>query len=520
VSAEVRTTGAGALPAGIVPRWEWRTFGEKLSLGGDLPEMQEPESVQESDELYLLSEETDASVKIRDGLMDVKQLEAVNGDGLEQWRPVLKQAFPLGAGDAQTMLAALGVAADEVGWESYSLDELLSEVVRPNRSLTAVQVHKRRAHYHVGGCMTEVSEITAAGRSARTVAVEAEDPALVSAVLEKLLVGDLPNVCVARGLKTLVGFDPVRFAVIDIGTNSVKLHVGERRVGDVWRTIVDRAEVTRLGEGLREAGTLQPEPVRRTVEAIVDMVGEARRAGAAEVAAVGTAGMRIASNSADLVAAVQERCGVGIEVISGEEEARLAYVAATSELDVGTGALAVFDTGGGSTEFTFGRAGRVEERFSLDVGAAPITELFGLAAPVSEEHLDAAFDAIAAQLDRLDGRPTPSKLVGMGGALTNLAAVRHGLATYDSDVVHGTVLDRAEIDRQITLYRTRTADERREIVGLQPGRAEVILAGACIVRRVLGKLSCDELTVSDRGLRHGLILERFGVARVSAAPRP
>ena len=108
----------------------------------------------------------------------------------------------------------------------------------------------------------------------------------------------------------------------------------------------------------------------------------------------------------------------------------------------------------------------------------------------------------------------------MGGALTNLAAVRHGLATYDSDVVHGTVLDRAEIDRQITLYRTRTADQRREIVGLQPGRAEVILAGACIVRTVLDKLSCDELTVSDRGLRHGLILERFGVARVSATPRP
>ncbi len=520
MSAEVRASAAGDRPPGIVPRWEWRTFGEKLNLGGDLPEMREPESVQESDELYVLSEETDASVKIRDGLMDVKQLEAVNGDGLEQWRPILKKAFPLDASDVGIALSALGAAGDEVGWESYSLDELLSEVVRPNPSLTAVRVHKRRAHYHVGGCMAEVSEIAVGGRSARTVAVEAEDPALVSAVLEKLLVADLPNVCVARGLKTLVGFDPVRFAVIDIGTNSVKLHVGERRVGDVWRTIVDRAEVTRLGEGLRESGTLQPEPFRRTVEAIVDMVGEARRAGAAEIAAIATAGMRIASNSEELVSAVQERCGVGIDVISGEEEARLAYVAATSELDVGTGALAVFDTGGGSTEFTFGRAGRVEERFSLDVGAAPITEQFGLSGPVSEEQLDAAFDAIAAQLDRLDGRSPPTKLVGMGGALTNLAAVRHGLVTYDSDVVHGTVLDQAEIDRQITLYRTRTADQRREIVGLQPGRAEVILAGACIVRTVLDKLSCDELTVSDRGLRHGLILERFGVARVSATPRP
>ena len=98
----------------------------------------------------------------------------------------------------------------------------------------------------------------------------------------------------------------------------------------------------------------------------------------------------------------------------------------------------------------------------------------------------------------------------MGGAITNLAAVKHGLAEYDPDVVQGTVLDRAEIDRQIELYRTRSADERREIVGLQPKRAEVILAGACIVRTVAEKLGRDSLTVSDRGLRHGLLVERFG----------
>ena len=99
----------------------------------------------------------------------------------------------------------------------------------------------------------------------------------------------------------------------------------------------------------------------------------------------------------------------------------------------------------------------------------------------------------------------------MGGAVTNLAAVQAtGSRRYDPDVVQGTVLDAAEIDRQIELYRTRTADERREIVGLQPKRAEVILAGACIVRTVLDKLGRDALTVSDRGLRHGLPLERFG----------
>jgi exopolyphosphatase/guanosine-5'-triphosphate,3'-diphosphate pyrophosphatase len=90
-----------------------------------------------------------------------------------------------------------------------------------------------------------------------------------------------------------------------------------------------------------------------------------------------------------------------------------------------------------------------------------------------------------------------------------MAAVRHGLERYDPDVVQGTELDTAEIDRQIELYRTRPADERRKIAGLQPKRAEVILAGACIVRTVLEKLGRDSLVVSDRGLRHGLIVERF-----------
>jgi exopolyphosphatase/guanosine-5'-triphosphate,3'-diphosphate pyrophosphatase len=98
----------------------------------------------------------------------------------------------------------------------------------------------------------------------------------------------------------------------------------------------------------------------------------------------------------------------------------------------------------------------------------------------------------------------------MGGAATNLAAVKHELATYDPDVVQGTVLDLAEIDRQIALYAGRTADERREIVGLQPKRAEVILAGACIVRTAIAKLGRHSATVSDRGLRHGLLLDRFG----------
>ena len=145
----------------------------------------------------------------------------------------------------------------------------------------------------------------------------------------------------------------------------------------------------------------------------------------------------------------------------------------------------------------------------MNVGAVRVTERFGLDARSTRRTVAAALEAIAADLSRLDGRPAPDALVGMGGAVTNICAVKLGLKTYDPAAVQGATLDVAEIERQIELYRTRSADERRAITGLQPARAEVILAGACIVRTVLSKLGREALTVSDRGLRHGVLAERF-----------
>jgi exopolyphosphatase/guanosine-5'-triphosphate,3'-diphosphate pyrophosphatase len=460
--------------------------------------------------MYLLSATSDSSVKFRDAVMDVKRLEAVNEDGLEQWKPIMKAEFPLSASDVGGVLEALDTASPELSRDAYTLEQLVAGMVEPNADLRAVEVHKERRHYSVGGCMAEVSEVRTGNGSRRTIAVESPDPALVIAAVRDLGLASRPNVNMSRGLKALVGVGVRRYAVIDVGTNSVKFHVGERLADGEWRTLVDRAEITRLGEGLDETGRLNEEPIARTVEAIVAMADEAKRCGAAEIAAVGTAGLRIAPNSADLISAVRDRIGVEIEVISGDEEGRLSYLAAKSSLGRVEGTLCVFETGGGSSQFTFGEGARVDERFSVDVGAARFTERFGLDGPVSEETLGAALDAIAADLDRLDGRPAPGTLVGLGGALTNLAAVKHALETYDPDVVQGTVLNLAEIGRQIERYRTRSSDERREIVGLQPKRAEVILAGACIVRTVMTKLQRDWLVVSDRGLRHGLLVERFG----------
>jgi exopolyphosphatase/guanosine-5'-triphosphate,3'-diphosphate pyrophosphatase len=494
----------------IVPRWEWRSFGDSFGAAETRFAALSPDRVQESDELYLLSEGGGDTVKVRDGLLDVKHLEQVNDDGLEQWLPVLKADFPLPVAAVSSVLESLRVAeVTPLARAAYTVEELVEEVVRPSPDLLAVEVHKRRERYTIGGCMTELTEVRTQHRWTRTIAIESEDAARVIATVGELGLGSRPNVSFPRGLKTLVLFGARRYAVVDVGTNSVKFLVAERRPDGAWGRVVDRAEVTGLGEGLEETGSLNPEPMERTIDAIAAMADEARRNGVEAIATVGTAGLRTATNSAAFVDAVQARSGLLVEIIPAEEEGRLAYLAATSGLDLGHGSLVVFDTGGGSSQFTFGRGEHVDERFSVKVGAVRFTEQYGLDGVVSEDVLATALEGIAVDLVRLDGRPTPDALVAIGGAATNLAAVMHKLARYDPDVVQGTVLDTAEIDRQIELYRSRTAEERHQIIGLQPKRADIILAGACIIRTVLAKLGRESLTVSDRGLRHGLLHERF-----------
>jgi len=469
-----------------------------------------PERIQETDEVYLLSAESAYTVKVRNELMDVKHLEHVNKDGLEQWTPVLKAAFPLTEADVEFVLTALGVAAPKTAPHTSTPTEFVDWLARTSPDVLAVGVHKRRERFTLRGCMAELTDVHTSDASTRTLALESEDATRVIAAVHGLGLDDRPNVSFPRGLKTLVGFGAGRYAVIDVGTNSVKFHIGERNRDGVWRKVVDRAEITRLGEGLDATGRLNPEPIERTISAIAAMADEAKRDGAKTIAAVGTAGLRLAPNAEDLVEGVRARCGVSIEIISGEEEGRLAYLAARAGLPLPPGSLVVFDSGGGSSQFTFGHGDEVDERFSVNVGAVRFTEQYGLDGVVGEQRLATALEAITADLGELQSRSSPDGLVGMGGTATNLAAVKHGLATYDPDVVHGTVLYLADIDQQIELFRTRSVDERRAIVGLQPRRADIILAGACIVRTVTVMLGRESLTISDRGLRHGVLIDRFG----------
>ena len=301
-----------------------------------------------------------------------------------------------------------------------------------------------------------------------------------------------------------------RKAIIDVGTNSIKFCLAEETGNGSYNVLKDANDIARLGEGLKETGLIGPEPLERNAQSVANFAAEAKAAGADEVVAVGTMALRTAKNSAAFIARVKELCGVELKVLSGEEEAQNSYVAVMSGIPGAADAdLVTMDTGGGSTEFVFGTAGKIVRKFSLNVGAVRFTEKYLSQMPVAPEKLAEAQTEIKKELSE-GGVSGPVKfLVGMGGTVTSMASVKHKMAKYDPDVIQGSTLTLDDINAQIADYAAKTLDQRREIVGLQPKRADVILAGACIVRAVMELTGVSELTVSDRGLRHGLMYELF-----------
>ncbi len=300
-----------------------------------------------------------------------------------------------------------------------------------------------------------------------------------------------------------------KYAVIDVGTNSIKFHIAEKNAAKAWSVVADSVDITRLGEGMQSTGKISDEAMTRNVKAISDMVHVFWEQDVQDIVAVGTMCLRTATNASEFVQRVQQECGITIEVIPGEEEARLAYIAVKSGIGLERGNLVIFDTGGGSTEFIFGKDEQVEKRFSLNVGAVRFTEHVLTSDPVTQAELDQTVAAIEKDFEELQFDGSVDALVGMGGTVTNLSAVKHKMTDYDPDVIQGSTLKLAEIERQIAMYASKTIAERRKIAGLQPKRADVILAGTLIVSAIMKKAGAQSFTVSDRGLRHGLIVDRF-----------
>lgn len=303
----------------------------------------------------------------------------------------------------------------------------------------------------------------------------------------------------------------MRVAAIDIGTNSVLLLIAERRDQGV-EAVLERAEITRLGQGVDATRRLAPEAVERTLATLSRYGAEIRASGvsAGAIDAVGTSAMRDAEGGAAFVARAAEAIGVAPRVISGEEEAALTYEGALAGLSVGPeDGPTVFDVGGGSTEVIWrdGAAEGAPHAVSLDIGSVRLTERHVRHDPPTGGELEALRADIRRALAAL---PAPSgdarELVGVAGTVTTLAAVLQELAPYDGARVHGSPLSRADIDALVTRLAAVPLEVRQSIVGLEPKRADVIVAGALIVDEVMRWAQAPRLLTSDRGVRWGLAL--------------
>jgi exopolyphosphatase/guanosine-5'-triphosphate,3'-diphosphate pyrophosphatase len=301
-----------------------------------------------------------------------------------------------------------------------------------------------------------------------------------------------------------------RLAVIDLGTNTIRLLVVEVSRGE-WRALHEEQRITRLGEGQAAAGILQPAAMRRTAEVVAAFACRAEELDSLDVRIVATSAVREALNGADFLAEVRRASGRPVRVISGEEEARLTLLGVREGLPGLGGDFVLFDIGGGSTEFALARAGRVAAAVSVRLGVVELAERFmdegSVGAEVNEAMVAEIGARLAAGLDEPILRHGVPTLVGSAGTVTTLAALDLGLEVYDASRVHGHRLTRVAVQRLSDRLAALGLAERAALPCLEPARADLIVPGSAICLAVLDRLAFDSFVVSDRGLREGIVCE-------------
>lgn len=295
-------------------------------------------------------------------------------------------------------------------------------------------------------------------------------------------------------------------AVIDVGTNSVKYLLADICFGGKTTIIKDMVKITRLGEGMQNTGRISTEALFRTIRSVEVFAEDAKNSGAEKIRIVGTMALRSAANAADFSAGVKKFTGVDAEVLSERDEAALSFKGAVSDFDLSTvGRYCTIDTGGGSTEIVFAEGGEIVSSVSLKTGALLLTESYFSKNVLSTEDLMLAETELKMLFEKIKPPFKTELAVGIGGNATAMASVFKGSKRHDPTKIHGTVLTIAEIDRQVTEYMSKNREERRKIKGLDPERADIIPAGACIIRYFMRFCGSGEIVVSCRGLRHGIL---------------
>ena len=303
-------------------------------------------------------------------------------------------------------------------------------------------------------------------------------------------------------------------SVVDIGTNTILLLVAQNEGHRIAKILHDEQVIARVGKGVDERRLI----LRESFERAADFLSAYRRTSeslkAERIIAVGTSAIRDAQNRDDFCEFIRQKTGITIEVLSGDEEAEWTFQGAIGENGGTSGNFTVLDIGGGSTEIIFGSRAKILRKVSLDIGCVRISERVLRAQPPTKEMVASAQTLIRKALERIefDGINT-STAVAVAGTVTTLAAMRLRLDEYDPASVEGFELRRRDVEEEFERLQGKTIDQLRSIRQISPGREDILLAGVLILREFMEWGRLEEIRVSDRGLRYGIMLREIRHAR-------
>lgn len=293
----------------------------------------------------------------------------------------------------------------------------------------------------------------------------------------------------------------MRVAAFDFGSNSIKCLIVDLQNGISTELANLRAQ-NRLASYL-DNSSLQAEAVTITLNLLAPLINKCRDLQVEKYLAVGTQALRVAKNSDDFINAVHQATGLQVRVLSGTEEACLAWKGVISGITGSANDVCVFDSGGASTEFIWGTGEKIKDLYSFPVGAVSLTKEYIHCDPPSPDEYDKMQDYIFHSLQH--PLPDITNLIGIGGGVLACTKVALGYDTDDLCALDGFIMQRSELERQIELYRTYNLEQRKLILGMEQGRADIILAAAMLYHAILESTNLESFQVSTRGLRHGLV---------------
>jgi exopolyphosphatase/guanosine-5'-triphosphate,3'-diphosphate pyrophosphatase len=297
-------------------------------------------------------------------------------------------------------------------------------------------------------------------------------------------------------------------ASIDIGTNTILLLIAEVEGREIY-PLFEMETVARLGEDVQKNGILLIEAMDRGLQTLAQYLKRCQEFEVQKIFAVGTSALREAKNAEDFLKSAEKKLNLSIDVISGEEEARLSFLAVAKDLQEKEKPIFVVDIGGGSTEFIMGKGDQIKQWISLPIGSVRFTEQFLHSDPIREEEWEKMEKKIQEHLVNIPHSKEPLSMVAVGGTATTLASVEQGLEDFIVEKIHHFILKREALKKQLLLYRSKTIEERKKIPGLPIARADVILAGAAILYMAMEEFHCPSALISCHGVRYGLLYKKI-----------